>query len=86
LLPSFEDTIDPHFTSLSEQLGRRRAIETFEEGAMRANAALFFVATFFALSAELYAQEAITGRVVDPTGSVLPGVGVKAVHDTTGNG
>lgn len=53
---------------------------------MRANAALFFVATFFALSAELYAQEAITGRVVDPTGSVLPGVGVKAVHDTTGNG
>ena len=48
----------------------------------------FFVlcVMFLVLPAVGYAQEAtITGTVTDPSGSVLPGVAIAAVHEASGN-
>src|SRR5437867_11765182 len=47
---------------------------------------LLFVCMILALPVAAYAQEAeLTGIVTDATGSVLPGVTIRAVHEASGN-
>ena len=47
---------------------------------------LFVLSVLLARPVPGYAQEAtINGTVIDPTGAVLPGVTVTAVHEASGN-
>src|SRR5204863_10141222 len=53
--------------------------------ARRLSVSVAVVSALFVLPAAAFAQEAtITGKIVDSTGGVLPGVTVTALHEATG--